>query len=289
MIAKSTCFVALFLLGLHVASAAQALAQPFDEPLIAAAFDAACEGYSSDELLVQKRLRDGFLDHLSPDQPLDADAQRDALLKLLRMRKAGKLKSPTTRRGKPVSSTVLPVSEIASRVVTDRHRITSDTMLADPRYRAEFLREAEKIRPGIDPYEVSKGVLSLRKKRALRPELVLQVARWDRQIKTYSLDELRLKLAEKKISANPGVYLFRGASRYLYIGEAQNLQQRLSEHSSGSDRKSLADYLAGREAKSVTVELHVFPADSPAGESAVRRAYESELIRSRNPQFNVRP
>jgi hypothetical protein len=39
----------------------------------------------------------------------------------------------------------------------------------------------------------------------------------------------------------------------------------------------------------VTIELHIFPKTSPARKLTVRRAYESELIRSREPKFNVRP
>jgi hypothetical protein len=73
------------------------------------------------------------------------------------------------------------------------------------------------------------------------------------------------------------------------VGEASNLAARLTEHVGGSDRESLADYLAGDEADQVTVELHIFPSTSPAKRVTVRRAYESELIRSRGPKFNVRP
>ena len=63
----------------------------------------------------------------------------------------------------------------------------------------------------------------------------------------------------------------------------------LVEGIQGRDRRSLAEYLASEKADQVTVEVHIFPADSPASKVSVRRAYESELIRSRNPKFNVRP
>lgn len=287
MITKSTrqlfVFVPVMLFSWHVSDA-----QSIDADRVIEAYGATSDGFGSDELLVQPKLRDAFLEHLGVSAA-DADAERAALLKLLQLRKAGKLTHRATRRGESVDEAVLPAAEIAARVVMDRHRVTSDTMLADPRYRDELFREAEKIRPGLKPYAIGKGVLQLRKTRALRPELVLQVVHWDRRVETYTLDDLRSQLADNQISRHPGVYLFRSDDRYLYIGEAKNLAARLKDHLGGSDRESLARYLSGDEAVAVTIELHIFSPDSPARKSAARRAYESELIRSRDPKFNVRP
>ncbi len=263
--------------------------QTFSDQKIKAAFMDCHDGYSSDELLIRDELRDCFLNRLGNGAVLADDDQRMVLLTLLKLRKTGKLDVSATKRGKPVSPAVQPVAEIASRVVTDRHRITSDTMLADPLFRRELQREAELISPGIEAYAVRKSVLSLRKKRELRPELVLQVAQWGRKISTQTLAELRQSLAAGKTPKRPGVYLFRNPDGYLYVGEAIDLSARLNQHLSESDNRSLAKYLAGDDAALVTVELHVFDSDSPAAKVRVRRAYESELIRSRNPMFNVRP
>jgi len=162
-------------------------------------------------------------------------------------------------------------------------------MLADPVFRREFQLAAELISPGVDPYSLRKSILGLRKKRSLRPELVLQVATWGRVVTTQSLAELRRDLESDEVPKQPGIYLFRNADGYLYIGEAADLSVRLTQHVIESDRPSLAEFLAGDDAKGVTVELHVFQSDSPAAKVTQRRAYESELIRSRNPKFNVRP
>ncbi len=262
-----------------------------EAPILLAAFEQACDGYSTDEVLIRDDLRDEFLSRLSLDvgRPLSDAEQLDALLELLQLRKAGKMTVRSTRRGEAVEESIAPVAEIAARVVTDRHRISSDTMLADSAFRKELQREAELIRPGVDAYSVRKAVLSLRKKRALKPELVLQVADWQRTIETVSLEELKRRIRDGQISDGPGVYLFRSAGGYLYVGEASNLAARLTEHVGGSDRVSLAKYLAGDDGAGVSVEMHVFPATSPARKVIVRRAYESELIRSRDPKFNVRP
>lgn len=266
-------------------------AAELEAAVIAEAFAATCEGYSSDELLIQNRLRDNFLRFLATNASVEIarETERAALLRLLQLRKAGKLTNRATERGKRVSPEVQVIAEIAARVITDRHRITTDTMLADPEYRRELQSEAELIAPEVDAYSVRKSVLALRKKRSLRPELVLQVADWSRRVVTYSLDELKQQIDSGQLTKLPGIYLFRNPEGYLYIGEAADLAVRLSDHVSGSDRQSLADYLTSEQSDQVTVELHIFPADSPAKKVGMRRAYESELIRSRHPKFNVRP
>tara|TARA_R110002049_G_scaffold285698_4_gene467148 strand:+ start:337679 stop:338497 length:819 start_codon:yes stop_codon:yes gene_type:complete len=262
-----------------------------DPAIIRESFVATSDGFSSDELLLQDPLRDAFLQEVSRrlGHPLDGGQQRSALLKLLGLRKAGKLNHPATRRSRPSDDSVFAVAEIASRAVMDRHRVTSDTILADPELRAELKSEAERIDPGVDLYQVRKAVLSLRKRRQLKPELVLKAVDWSRQVQSMQIAELKERLRADAISKGPGIYLFRDVSGYLYVGEADNLAARLSQHVKGSDRASLADYLGQHGGDEISVELHIFPKDSPAAKVTARRAYESELIRSREPKFNVRP
>ncbi len=114
--------------------ASSSMAEPFDAAAINLAFSVSCDGYSSDELLIRDDLRQRFLDALSNADAvaMSAENERAVLLRLLQLRKAGKLTRRAERRGSPVDELILPVAEIAARVVTDRHRITSDTMLADP-------------------------------------------------------------------------------------------------------------------------------------------------------------
>ncbi|QDT11849.1 GIY-YIG nuclease family protein [Planctomycetes bacterium K23_9] len=281
-------FSALLALALLIPSPLAAEDQ-ISDAMIGAAFASASDGYSTDELLITDALRRRFLKNLYPQQTPTAEQERSALLKLLQLRKAGKLKTSTTRRGKAIDDSVGPIAEIAARVVTDRHRVATDWMLADPKLRAELQSEASKISPSVDAYAVRKSLLQLRKKRALKPELVLRVADWKREIKTFTLAELRDELKANHLPKLPGIYLFRNEHGYLYIGEASNLANRLKQHLTASDRVSLADYLASDDSDSVTVELHQFPRDSPTAKLSVRRAYESELIRSRHPKFNSRP
>ena len=141
--------------------------------------------------------------------------------------------------------------------------------------------------PKVDPYLLRKASLTLRKSRRLQPELVLRVADWKKEIIA-----LAAAVAEKepgKVPEQPGVYIFRDETGYLYIGESANLHDRIKQHLDRSDRQSLASYLETNGVKGVTLELHAFAADSPARLKPMRRAYESELIRSRKPRFNLAP
>jgi excinuclease UvrABC nuclease subunit len=91
------------------------------------------------------------------------------------------------------------------------------------------------------------------------------------------------------VPSGPGVYIFRDSTGYLYIGESANLRTRLAKHLDQSDSKSLAYYLRKNGVDTVTVELHAFDPDSNARLKEMRRAYESELIHSRKPRFNIAP
>ena len=159
-IAKSACKLGLSRIAVCALSwslfASTSAAQSFDAAAINHAFSVSCDGHSSDELLIRDDLRLRFLRALANDDvvAMPPDQERAALLRLLRLRKAGKLTSRATQHGSPVNDRILPVAEIAARVVTDRHRITSDTVLADPNFRGELQREAEMVSPSVDAYSV---------------------------------------------------------------------------------------------------------------------------------------
>ncbi|MFN5321826.1 MAG: GIY-YIG nuclease family protein, partial [Planctomycetota bacterium] len=179
------------------------------------------------------------------------------------------------------------IAEIAARTVQDRHRTSIDRVMAKPQWRADFDAAAREISPQVDLNTVRRTAFQLRKTRELKPELITRLADWGREVKSFSLEDLRERL--EQVPEEPGIYLFRDATGYLYIGEAADLRKRLGQHLEQSDRQSLANYLGQQQADTITVELHTFAPDSRIKELAVRRAYESELIRSRNPRFNIRP
>ncbi|NQT17098.1 MAG: GIY-YIG nuclease family protein [Planctomycetes bacterium] len=176
-------------------------------------------------------------------------------------------------------------AEIAARYVEDKHDTSIDRVLCDPALRREFDSSASQIVPDVDSYLLRKAALALRKKRKLRPELIKRVADWGTVVEKYSATELLEDL--NLIPRTPGVYLFFDNTGYLYIGEAANLRTRVADHLDHSDRKALARYLWRQGHADLQVELHSFDRNSNGNLAKPRRAYESALIQSRNPRFNI--
>jgi predicted GIY-YIG superfamily endonuclease len=261
------------------------------EPLkqvVAAAFDSVHDGYSVDEVLLDDGLQAAFQRACQERSP-DADPE-ECNWTLLNLRKAGRLEAKATKsreRDEQTLDNVRHIAEIAARSVQDRYRTSIDRVMAKPQWRADFDAAVREISPEVDLYTVRKAAFQLRKTRELKPELITRLADWGREVKSFSLEDLRERL--EQVPEEPGIYLFRDATGYLYIGEAADLRKRLGQHLEQSDRQSLANYLGQQQADTITIELHTFAPDSRIKELAVRRAYESELIRSRNPRFNIRP
>ncbi len=288
---------------------------------VSTAFESMRDGWSSDEVLLQDDLLREFVARCQDSVP-DAAAEACAW-KLLTLRKAGKLSGATTRRGERVAAEVLPVAEYTARHMEDKFATNMDRVICAPELRAEFDRVASKLAPGASPYAVRKAAFGLRKARRLRPELLLRIADWNRRVLTFDGADLLEASSEgqshdhpshdpsaidrsperdadsaphesiatrKQVPEDPGVYILSDESGYLYIGESKNLQTRLAEHASNKPT-SLRGLLEreGIDWKSITVEVHAFATDSRMRHVRTRRAYESELIDSRKPRFNVRP
>ena len=253
---------------------------------IIAAFAETHDGFSSDEVIINKDLNAAFVAKCKSRFPKGTELEFNWLL--LNLRKAGKLTSKATKRAaaRRDEDQYRFAAEIAMRSLQDRFQYSSDRILADPILRKEFGRVAGAILPDVEPYDLRKAALRLRKTRKLKPELILRIADWGRKIEKHPANELSKNTS--KIPEKPGVYIFSDSTGYLYIGEASNLRDRLSTHLEDSDRKSLAKYLV-EHSKDVQIEFHAFDPESKAKSKSVRRAYESELIRSRKPRLNVKP
>jgi hypothetical protein len=170
-------------------------------------------------------------------------------------------------------------SEIAIRFLERRDQVTLDQILCNPRRAAQFDKVASQIAPGFSSFQYRWAALNLRKRSKLRPELLGKVVLAENVILS-SAKALR----SGDVPVRPGLYILIEAKRVLYVGECQNLRQRISRHLEHSDNKGLARWLWKNGIRNLHVEYHVLPAGTPV---RVRRAMELELIRSRNPFFNV--
>jgi len=255
------------------------------DAVIVEAFKATHNGWSSDEVILNDQLNKAFIAACQKQLPAVEPASFN--WHLMNLRKAGKLKIKTTKSNRTSVADVTHIAEIAARSIYDRHSISSDQIMAQPERRAEFDAIARSFDDDIDLYRVRKAAFQLRKARKLRPELITRIADWGRVVTTYSV--VQLQQQPEIVAAHPGVYIFRDKTGYLYIGQTDNLQIRLKSHLESSHNRSLAEYLGDKTIEGITIEVHSFPPDSRAKETMVRRAYESELIASRKPRFNIQP
>ena len=249
------------------------------------------DGWSSDELVLQDELNQRFLAQCelaaAKSKQIPNSLEIDWNWTLLNLRKAGKLKSKATKRNTIDLSEVTHVAEIVSRSLTDQHECSIDRLICDASLRNEFDKAAQAFDAQIDCYAVRKAAFQLRKARKLKPELISRIVDWGRSIENYSVKEIREQ--PELLKEHPGIYIFSDSSGYLYIGQTDNLRERLRKHLDESHNLSLAKYLKTDLAESISIEVHDFDPKSQASKTRHRRAYESELIANRKPRFNVQP
>jgi hypothetical protein len=255
------------------------------ESIVVASFEASADGWSVDEVMLHDKRRARFLE--SCHQKVSTVSEKELFETLLRVRKGGRLKVRATQNARSSLEDYTIAAEIAARRIADEKKAHFDQVLCDPDLLQLFDQIAAELSPNTDPYLLRKAALRLRKSRQLQPELVVQSNNWNVKLQEYTLTELTTQLPE--LTTRPGIYIFRDATGYLYIGQSNNLRERLTHHLKESDRDQLRNYLLGKAGPELKIELHEFLEGSPGEKLTARRAYESELIRSREPRLNLAP
>ena len=241
-------------------------------------------GYSTDEVIICDRLNEAFISACQKRLPFVSEQAFN--WRLISLRKQGKLGRVATKRERTNHDDYFHASEIAARLIYDKYNTTVDRAFCSPQLKKEFDAIAAAIAPDTTNYFLRKAALKLRKNRQLRPELVPRITSWSRRVLSFPAQDIVRDAS--LVPRNPGVYIFWDSSGYLYIGESKDLYLRVKKHLDHSDRKSLAHYLWENGFRKITVELHVFDASSDARRKTCRQAYESDLIESRRPKFNLR-
>lgn len=244
------------------------------------AFDATCDGYSADRVVVDPEMNDRFI-QACRQQGL-TDPVVDLNRRLLNLRKRGGLAGrPRAKRTHfPNEEEYRFAAEIAVRFL-ERHRgVTLDTIMCDPAIAEELDKTAERIAPGYCPLQYRWAALNLRKARKLEPELVARVAP-PIEVINVPVDELEID----SIPSSQGVYLFISGDQLLYVGETENLRTRMKKHLDHSDNKGLARWIWEFGTGNLHLEMQMMASTTKSG---VRKALELEIIRSREPVFNVK-
>ncbi len=246
---------------------------------VIAAFDAASQGFSPDRVVVDPSLNAAFLGECVR---LGLAAASTTLNRaLLNLRKQGQLSGRKSRRTSfPNEDDYRFAAEMAVRFLERRDGVSLDDIICDPALTAEFDALAARICPGHTPLQYRWAALNLRKSRKLEPELLAKVAR-----PTNVLAFLVEQTDPTAIPSEQGLYLFYSTAKALYVGESENLRSRITKHLDHSDNKGLAQWMWEHGSESLHLEIQILDRATP---TRVRRALELELIRSRNPLFNVR-
>ncbi len=248
--------------------------------VIVESLDAASEGYSSDRVVADPEMNQRFIAECRLRGLKDSIADLNRLL--LNLRKAsglsGRPRAKVTRFSDRDEYRF--AAEIAARFIERRDDISLDAIICDPEKAAEFDKIAERIAPGYSPLKYRSAALGLRKNSKFKPELVGRIAS--------SIDVVNVSVKEiipDELPASQGLYLFFESDKLLYVGETENLRKRLKKHLDHSDNKGLARWIWEYGTEGLHLEMQILKSGT---ETRVRKALELELIRSRQPIFNVK-
>ena len=197
------------------------------ERVILESFEDAHDGFSSDFVIANPELNAAFIDACRSRGVAAGTAEINHLL--MGYRKAGKLKTKTTRRvelPKDLFEQFSFASEIATRRFLDQH-LSLDDVLCDPELAEEFDQLAESFAPGFSSFHYRWGALRIRKayhERQAAVRVLDESVRSQRGGRGKAIPDLDFG----SIPASPGVYrVTDGKSSDFYIGETSNLRERV--------------------------------------------------------------
>ncbi len=244
------------------------------------ALDAVSNGFSADRVVTDPQLNQRFISECRKRGLSDSNA--DLNRTLLNLRKRGGLTGrPRSKRTHfSDEDDYRFAAEIAARFIERRDGISLDAIMCQPDKVAEFDNIAKGIAPGYSPLQYRWAALGLRKKKKLEPELVGRIVPPE-DTKIIPISEV----ITDDLPMAQGLYLFIASDQLLYVGETENLRKRLKKHLDHSDNKGLAHWMWEHGTENLYLEMQILKQGT---ETRVRRALELELIRSRQPVFNVK-
>jgi hypothetical protein len=245
------------------------------------AFQQVRDGRSPEYVICDATLNESFLAAARRLGVQSSDAKINTTL--INLRKQSKLKDcPTKHRKKPDPNRRRYLNAVlnAIRLVERQFGKNVDDVICDPDTLAQFDAMIQFLSPGTSAFESQYAALSLRKSNQLKPEPVGQVIRAVGS-KMLSLSDLEDRIAE--MPEKTGVYIFFDSDTTLYAGKADNLRKRIATHISTWSFCELIRQMRKGQRPQAFVVFHELPVTISARELA---AYETELIRSRDPEHN---
>ncbi len=252
--------------------------------LILMAFDKVRDGRSSEFVICDPETNASFL-ATCRQMGLGVVAVSDSQInqRLSNARKHGDLKSHKTTRRKmrdPNLTKYRGAVENTVRLVERQFQKTVDDIICDVHLRTHFDSLVEFLSPGVPPLESRYCALTLRKTKQLQPEPVGRI------IRAVSHRVLKLEAVEDQLDqvpTGPGLYIFFDEESTLYAGKAKNLRNRIGDHVQQWHYRDLIASIRKGNRSPVFLVYHELPIQITAYDLA---AYETEVIRSRDPQHN---
>lgn len=215
------------------------------------AFHAAAEGASLDWLLCRPELQTAF--HTACEEAGLLGSPYEWNRQLLKLRKSGELgKGDSNRKTRPDvggPEAYAFAAEVAwSKVRTKFDGVTLDDLLCDPAKLELFDKAAHKAAPQHDPAAYRWTALRLRKSAKKLKAEAIQYEFVVRKLVDRLVSERPKKLSArsaKALDGKPGVYVLSSTAKdALYVGEAEDLGQRLATHLALPLKTSPTQFLA---------------------------------------------
>lgn len=248
------------------------------------AFAATHRGFSADRVVVDPELNAAFTTACR-DMGLVGEPRSWNML-LFRLRKAGQLAAiSTTERTLPDDADrdeFQFASEIAWQKLLEDERASSlDEILCDPDIAAEFDAIAQQFAPGFNSLVYRWAALKLRKQSHAARRRAAALSPPTRFGKPLQLEEFDPRM----VPSGTGVYLLGGRSRKLYVGEAVDLQKRLSRQFARNRCELWREHADLYGIAPDKLSLWIRPVTARAGEML---AWQACLVQRYKPCLNVR-
>lgn len=174
-------------------------------------------------------------------------------------------------------------SEMAVRFVQEQvsqreaRAVSLDKIICDPDLAAEFDRIAERLAPGFAPLDYRWVAFGVRK----------ASGRYASKAKTVDLPEFDVLGSTKgikssRIPTDQGLYLFRCDDDSLFVGDTDNLRNRIDRHFDSGGQDGLPDWLYEKGSKNIS--LGIIP--MPKVTQTSRKIVELGAVNRYRPFFN---
>jgi predicted HicB family RNase H-like nuclease len=155
--------------------------------------------------------------------------------------------------------------------------ISLDKIMCDPDLAREFDKIAQKLAPGFSPLDYRWVALGVRK----------AAGRYSSRAQTIKVPDFDIlgpttSVRTSKIPVDQGMYLFRCENDSIFIGETDNLRQRVERHFDSGGKAGIPDWLYDRGSRTISLGIVPTPELSPTE----RKIIELGEVHRFRPLFN---